>query len=46
MQAVWQQVEQMNVARLQALAELALRRDLPVQALMRDLGLPENRDVF
>ena len=46
LQAIWQHVEQMNAARLQALAELARLRGTPVQELMRDLGLSENRDVF
>lgn len=46
LQSLWQQVEQLNAARLQALSELAQRRGTSVQVLMRELGLPENRDVF
>ena len=46
LKALWQQVEQMNAARLQALSELAQLRGTSVQALLRDFGLPENRDVF
>lgn len=46
LQALWQCVEQMNVARLEALIELAQRRNTDVEALMRELGLSENRDVF
>jgi hypothetical protein len=46
LQALWQRVEQMNVARLEALTKLAQRRGIDVRTLMRQLGLPENRDVF
>jgi hypothetical protein len=46
LQALWSRVEQMNVARLEALGELARRRGTDIQTLMRQLGLPENRDVF
>jgi hypothetical protein len=46
LQGLWRRVEQMNAARLQALGELARRRGTDVRTLMRQLGLPENRDVF
>lgn len=46
LQALWQQVEQMNAARLQALNELAQLRGTSVPALLCELGLAENRDVF
>jgi hypothetical protein len=46
LQALWQRVEQMNVARLEALTTLAQRRGTDVQTLMRGLGLAERPDVF
>jgi hypothetical protein len=46
LQALWSRVEQMNVARLAALIELARRRGTNVRTLMRQFGLPENRDAF
>lgn len=46
LQGLWQRVEQMNGARLEALTKLAKRRDTDGQTLMRELGLSENRDVF
>jgi hypothetical protein len=46
LQALWRQAEQMNVARLEALGELARQRGIDVRTLMRQLGLPENGDVF
>ncbi len=46
LQELWQRVEQMNVARLRALAELARRRSCEVKTLMRKLGLHENRNVL
>ena len=46
LQALWQRVEQMNVARLEALTTLAQRRGTDVQTLMRELGLAEPPDVF
>ena len=46
LQALWQRVEQMNVARLQALTELARRRGTDVKTLLRELGLRENLHVF
>jgi hypothetical protein len=46
LQGLWRRVEQMNAARLEALGELARRRGTDVRTLMRQLGLPENRDVF
>jgi hypothetical protein len=46
LQALWSRVEQMNVARLAALVELARRRGTDVRTLMRQLGLSENRDAF
>ncbi|HJT31857.1 MAG TPA: hypothetical protein VJ783_07365 [Pirellulales bacterium] len=46
LQALWQRVEQMNAARLQALTELAQLRGTSVQTLLGELGLSENRHVF
>jgi hypothetical protein len=46
LRALWQQVEQRNVARLEALTELARRRGTDVKTLLRELGISENRDVF
>jgi hypothetical protein len=46
LQSLWQRVEQMNVARLEALTQLAQRHGTDVRTLMRELGLKENRDVF
>lgn len=46
LQALWQRVEQMNVARLEALTKLAQRRSTDVRTLMRELGFKENSDVF
>jgi hypothetical protein len=46
LQELWRCVEQMNAARLEALAELARRRGSDVKTLMQQLGLSENRDVF
>jgi hypothetical protein len=46
LQKLWQQVEQMHVARLEALVELAQRRGTDVKTILRELGLKVNRDVF
>jgi hypothetical protein len=46
LQALWQRVEQMNVARLEALIKLAQLRGTDVRTCMRDLGLDEHPDVF
>jgi hypothetical protein len=46
LQALWSRVEQMNATRLEALGELARRRGTDVRTLMRQLGLPENRNAF
>ena len=46
LQALWRRVEQMNVARLEAVAELAWQRGTDVRTVMRELGLSDNRDVF
>src|SRR5438105_10743822 len=46
LQMLWQRVEQMNVERLRALAELARQRGTDVKTLMRDLGIAENPRVF
>jgi hypothetical protein len=46
LQALWQRVEQMTAARLEALGELARRRGTDVRTLMRELGVSENRHVF
>jgi hypothetical protein len=46
LETLWQRVEQMNVARLEALTTLAQRRGTDVQTLMDELGLAERPDVF
>ncbi len=46
LQDLWQQVEQMNVARLKALTKLAQYRGTDIKTLMRELGLSENKCVF
>jgi hypothetical protein len=46
LQELWERVEQMNVARLQALTRLAQRRNVPVSTLMRELGIREDPGVF
>ena len=46
LQDLWRQAEQMSGVRLESLAELARRRGTDVRTLMRQLGLPENRNVF
>jgi hypothetical protein len=46
LQALWSRVERLTAARLGALGELARRRGTDVRSLMRQLGLPENHDVF
>jgi hypothetical protein len=46
LQALWRRVEQMNVARLEALIQLARHRGTDVKTLMRELGLAERPDVF
>lgn len=46
LQALWRHVEQMNVARLEALTNLAQRRGTNVRALMQELGLAARLDVF
>lgn len=46
LQTLWRHVEQMNVARLEALTNLAQRRGTNVRALMQELGLVERLDVF
>ena len=46
LQRLWQRVEQMNVARLEALARLAQRRNSDVRTLMGELGIPEDPGVF
>jgi hypothetical protein len=46
LQALWQRVERMNVARLEALRKLAKRRGTNVRTCMRELGLSESPDVF
>ena len=46
LQALWQKVEQMNVARLEALTKLAQLRGTDVRACMRDLGLEEHPGGF
>lgn len=46
LQGLWQRVEQVSETRLEALTTLAERRGTDVQTLMRELRLPENRDVF
>lgn len=44
--SLWDRVEQMNAARLDALVKLAKKRGTDVKTLMRKLGVRENRDVF
>jgi hypothetical protein len=46
LQALWRRVEDMNVARLRALAVLARRRGTDVKTLLRELGRAENLGVF
>lgn len=46
LQGLWQRVEHMNVMRLKALTKLARHRGTDVKALMRELGLSENKSVF
>jgi hypothetical protein len=46
LQALWRQVEQMNAARLEALAGLARLRGTDVRTVMRQLGIDENRNAF
>jgi hypothetical protein len=46
LQALWQRVERMNVALLEALTNLAKRRGTDVRRGMRELGLSESPDVF
>jgi hypothetical protein len=46
LQALWQRVEQMNVARLEALTRLAQHRNTDVRTLMRELGIPADPGVF
>jgi len=46
LQALWRRVERMNVARLEALAEMSGRRGMDIRTLMQLLGLAENRDAF
>ena len=46
LQALWQKVERMNVARLEALTRLARLRGTDVRTCMRDLGLEASPDAF
>ena len=46
LQDLWKRVEGMNVARLQALTQLAQRRGTDVSTLMHELSLAENYEVF
>ena len=46
LQVLWQQVEQMNVTRAEALVKLAQKRGTGVKAFMREVGLAERQDVF
>ena len=46
LQTLWQRVEAMNGARLQALTTLAQRRGTDVGSLMHDLGVTDNLRVF
>lgn len=46
LQTLWQRVEAMDVARLQALTTLAQRRGTDVKTLMRDLGVTGKLRVF
>ena len=46
LQGLWQRVEQMNVARLEALTRLAHHRNTDVRRVMRELGIPADPGVF
>lgn len=46
LQGFWQQVERMNVRRLEALHQLAQRRGTTLRTLMREFGFAEHLDVF
>jgi hypothetical protein len=46
LQALWQRVEQMNVTRVAALAELARLHGTDVKTIMGELGLGEQVHVF
>lgn len=46
LQSLWQRAERMTVTRLRALAELARRRGTDVKSVMRQLGIPENKNAF
>jgi hypothetical protein len=46
LRTLWQRVEAMNVARLQALTTLAQQRGTDVRTLMHDLGLTDNLSAF
>ncbi|MGH9427776.1 MAG: hypothetical protein ACRD2L_15920 [Terriglobia bacterium] len=46
LQGLWQQVERMNVERLEALHQLAQRRGTKLRTLMREFGFAKQRDVF
>lgn len=46
LQALWQRVEQMNVARLEAPTRLAEHRHTDVRTLLRELGILEDPGVF
>lgn len=46
LQTLWQRVEAMNVARLQALTTLAQQRGTDVRTLMHNLGLTDNLSAF
>src|SRR6266568_8757688 len=46
LQVLWQRVEQMNVARLEALTRLAHHRNTDVRRVMRELGIPADPGVF
>jgi hypothetical protein len=46
LQGLWKRVEQMSVARLEALTRLAQHRNTEVRMLMRELGILEEQGVF
>ena len=46
LQNLWQNVEQMNAKRLEALIELSQKRGIHLRALMDELGIGKNDEVF
>lgn len=46
LQNLWQNVEQMNAKRLEALIELSQKRGIHLRALMDELGIGKSDEVF